>query len=104
MNKRSLARLCFGVFRFLVVLGLVFQVSAVALADEVVPDGDIVASGNQSTVNLGTVSPGATLTPQVSFTLVCSSKQHVDQGQTATIAFSLSGSTVPAGGSLSATN
>ena len=79
-------------------------VPLVALADEVVVDGDTVASGNQSIIDLGTVAPGAKLNPQVSFTLVCSSKQHVDQGQILTLAFSLSGSTVPADGSLSATD
>ena len=89
----------------LVIALIMFQavLPITALADDIVPDGDIVTSGNQSgPINLGTVAPGATLNPQVSFTLVCSTKQHVDQAQTVNL--TASAQSVPAGGSLSATN
>lgn len=75
-------------------------VTSLALADDVIPDGDIVTAGNQSTVNLGTVAPGATLTPKVSFTLSCSGNKHVDNSQTVTISYSISGSNWPPGGSI----
>ena len=81
---------------------LAMLLTSLALADEVVPDGDLLTSGNQGTVDLGTVSPGASLSPQVSFILVCSSKQHVDQGQA--VHLTASAFSVPTGGSLSASN
>jgi hypothetical protein len=77
--------------------------AAISWADVVVPDGDVVSVGDQSTVNLGNVSPGATLTPKTSFKLVCDSKNHVDLGQTLTLSYSSSSSTIP-GGSMTATN
>src|SRR5215510_4182683 len=83
---------------------LAILLTSLALADDVVVDGDIVAPSNQSTVNLGTVGPGAVVGTQVSFTLTCSNKQHVDNGQTLSLTFDLPGSTVPAGGALSAGN
>jgi hypothetical protein len=84
-------------------LAVIFSllITSLALADVI--DGDTVASGTAS-ANLGTVSPGAVLTPQVTFELDCFSNRHVDNGQTVSLAFSLAGSTVPAGGSLSATD
>ena len=93
--------------RLSLILGTVFAAlmfAAVAYADEVIPDGDTVAVGNQPSLNLGSVSPGQILTPQTSFELVCTGKEHPDLGQTLNLNFSLAGSTVPAGGSLSATN
>lgn len=83
---------------------ILFQsvVPITALADDIVADGDILSTGNQTTINLGTVSAGAEISQQVSFTLVCSTKQHVDQGQVVNLA--ASAITVPAGGSLSATD
>lgn len=76
----------------------------VALADTVQPDGDIVSSGNQTSVSLGTVPPGATLTPTVRFYLTCDGKSHADSGQTVTIPFKASASSAPSGGSVSATD
>lgn len=72
--------------------------------DVVNPDGDFVTPGNQTSVDLGNVAPGAVLTTYVSFQLVCTGNKHVDNGQTVNITFFLGGSTVPTGGSLSATN
>jgi hypothetical protein len=82
--------------------GLLFAV--VAYADVIAPDADLVAVGNQTSRNLGTVAPGATLTPQVTFELQCAGNQHVDNGQSVSLTFNSGGSTVPAGGSLNATN
>src|SRR5918995_1449474 len=78
--------------------------AAVALADRIVTDGDIIATGDQSTVNLGPVAPGATVQRETSFKLECSGNQHVERGADVDLNFSLADSTVPAGGSLSATN
>jgi hypothetical protein len=98
--------------RFSTVLGAVIAASllaTVALADTVNPDGDILAAGDQSSVNLS-ATKGATLTPKTSFTLVCAGgNNHVDNGQTANLAFAPvgpGGSSVPAvaGASLSAAN
>src|SRR5262245_56316922 len=85
-----------------VILAMLF--TSLVLADDVVPDGDIVAVGNQSSVNLGNVAPGQVIGKAAHFTLICNTKNHVDQVQTLALSFSLSGSTVPAGGSLSATS
>ena len=78
--------------------------AGVALADQITPDGDIVTVGDQSTVNLGTVTPGQVLTPKTSFKLKCNGNNHANNGQTVSLTFSLAGSTVPSGGSLSAGN
>ena len=78
--------------------------SLVALADVVEPDADTVTTGNQGSLDLGTVAPGAVLTPSVSFQLACTGNKHVDSGQTVSLAFDLGTSTVPAGGLLSATD
>src|SRR6186997_534442 len=90
-------------------IGLIAAVMAavfvgVALADQITPDGDVVSPGDQATVNLGTVAPGAVLTPKTSFKLECNGNNHADNGQTVNLTFSLAASTVPSGGSLSATN
>jgi len=77
--------------------------TSIGLADTISSDADIVAVGNNPSQNLGTVAPGATLTPQVSFQLVCNGNKHVDVSQTVNLQLNLAGSTVP-GGSLSATN
>ena len=60
-------------------------VAAVGWADTVTPDADVLTAGNQSSKSLGTVSPGATLTPPVSFQLVCNGQKHVDNNQVATM-------------------
>src|SRR5215207_4737535 len=61
--------------------------TAVALADVI--DADVVSadSGNQTTRNLGTVAPGATLTPPVSFQLKCAGNKHVDANQAVQMTF-----------------
>ena len=92
--------------RWSLILGTLIATAAlavVAYADTITPDGDTITPGDQSSVNLGTVAPGAVLTPSTSFRLTCTGKQHPDQGQTISLTFNLGSSTVPAG-SLSATN
>lgn len=78
----------------------VFAAVGVAIGDTVAPDADFVTTGDQGSKNLGSVQPGTTVSPQVSFRLVCDGNKHVDNGQTVT----LSQKTVsaPAGGSISA--
>ena len=85
-------------------LAVIFSllISSLALADTVQPDNDFVTAGNQTTISLGNVAPGATLTPQVSFTLVCAGTQHVDDPQSVSIVYTSAGSSFPAGGSLGA--
>ena len=94
-------------------LGLVFGVlfaavafATVALADTITADADLVTVGTQTSVNLGTVAPGASITRSVGFTLVCAQKKHVDLNESVTIEFRAvgSGSAAPSGGSLTATN
>jgi hypothetical protein len=99
-NRRGRPR-----WALLVLAACLVAVSAAAMsrADDVVPDGDIVTAGDQALVNLGTVAPGAVLTPKTSFRLICDSKNHVDQGQTVTMTYSGSSSVIPAG-SMTATN
>jgi hypothetical protein len=77
--------------------------TSLALADTIQSDGDTVTPAMQTTVNLGTVAPGANLTPKVSFQLSCDGNKHVDNGQTVNLSYNAGGSTIPAGGSLSAT-
>jgi hypothetical protein len=85
-----------------VAIGVVFAIAGAAFADTITSDGDTVTAGNNTTVSLGTVSPGATLHPTVRFFLNCASSKHADQGQTVTLAFSAGGSSA-SGGSVSAT-
>lgn len=82
---------------------LVVAFSGTAFADTVAADGDLVTPGPPGTVNLGTVAPGATITRDVAFQLVCGGLRHADPGQTVTV--ELASTTTPAeGGSVTATN
>jgi hypothetical protein len=83
---------------FMIALG------AVAVADTLAADADLVNVGNQTSLALGTVGPGEVVTRDVSFELLCAGKNHVDEGQTVNLTFSLAQSTVPSGGSLTAGN
>lgn len=77
--------------------------SGTALADTVAADGDVITSGIQGFVDLGTVAPAASLSLDVGLTLFCSGLQHVDPGQFVTV--SQTGATVPAaGGSITASS
>jgi len=95
-------------------LGLLIAIPAVALADVIVADADLVQLGNQAgtetnPIDLGTVGPGAVVKPngqlpQVSFLLQCNGNRHVDDNQTVSLAFSEDNSTIPSDGHLSATD
>jgi hypothetical protein len=86
------------------VLAVLLAIPAVAaIADQLNVDGDILTNATTN-VNLGDVNPGQTLSPQVSFQLNCNSQNHVNQGATVSLNYSAANSTIPSGGSLSATN
>ena len=91
------------VFLTCIILAGLLAMPLAALADQLIADGDILAVGSQAVVNI-TVAPGATVTPKVSFQLLCDGKQHVDDGVSINIEYSDANSTKPTGGSLSATN
>ncbi len=77
--------------------------SGTTVADTVAVDGDTVTAGVQTSVNLGTVAAGATISRDVTLTLSCDGLQHVDPGQIVTVF--QAGATVPAGGgSITATS
>jgi hypothetical protein len=70
------------------VLGVLLAIPAVALADIVVADGDgVVGAPHSGTRNLGSVDPGATLTPSVDFYLRCDGNQHFNSDDSASIDF-----------------
>jgi hypothetical protein len=93
-------------FSFAMTLAVIMSMlfNSLALADQITPDADTLVANNQITKNLGTVAPGAVINTPVSFILECNGNKHVDNGQTVNLTFTLVGSTVPAGGSLNATN
>lgn len=101
MNKKGIPSV-WTLTALVLVVSMVFPWAA--FADVFVWDGDVVTAGNQTTVNLGTVSPGSVIVTAISFQLECMGKAHVDEGQTVGINFNLAGSTVPAGGGLTAGN
>ena len=72
------------------------------LADTVPADGDSVASGNQSLVELGERGPGEIVTHDVTFMLVCAGLSHPAPGSTITV--QASSFTAPLDGSLAATS
>lgn len=84
------------------VVGLVAAIAPMSSADTLAADGDTVTVGDQTTIELGTVAPGAVITRAVALKLVCAGKNHVDDGQTVTLAFSAA--SVAAGGSLTGTS
>jgi hypothetical protein len=73
--------------------GLLLAIPAIALADQIIGDGDTV-TGTQQTVALGTVAPGAQITKTASFTLLCNSAQHIEQAETLSLNFSSADSKV----------
>ena len=77
--------------------------SGTALADSVAADGDQISPGVQTYVDLGSVSPGATIARDVPLTLFCGGLHHVDPGQIVTVG--VAATTVPSeGGSIVATD
>ena len=107
VNRRVMNRRVKRTSLLIGLLGLAsLSVAAISLGDAIDPDADTVAIGNQSSRNLGTVNPGATVTPDppVSFELRCNGNFHANNGQTVGLNFSAAASTAPAGGTVSATN
>jgi hypothetical protein len=80
----------------------VLAISGTAFADIVNGDADLVTAGNQPSLFLGQVGPGAVLHPHIDFRLSCNGQAHVDPGQT--IHLVAIPATVPADGSASATD
>jgi hypothetical protein len=91
-------------------LAVLLAVPAVALADIVVADGDGVVGTVSGTRDLGSVNPGATLTPNVDFYLSCDGNQHFNSNDSADIDFTTgtitdnATNTVAATGSATATS
>jgi hypothetical protein len=82
-------------------LGLALAMAGMAVADTVTADGDALASGSQTMVDLGDVSAGATVPVDVSFALACKGTSHVAAGTT--IAVTVSDQSWPADGSATST-
>ncbi len=95
MQRRVLRRAATAAMTVLLLTAIVAQ------ADTVPADGDNVTAGNRGSIDLGTASPGQTLTWPVRFRLTCAGLSHAEPG--ATITLDQSGSIVPEGGSVSAT-
>ena len=76
--------------------------TSVAMADVVGADGDEVSAGVQTFVDLGAVSPGATIVSDVDMVLTCSGLRHVDPGQIVEV-WQAEVTAPVAGGSISAT-
>jgi hypothetical protein len=70
--------------------------AVVAFADTVPADGDAVATGNQTFIDLGKAGPGENVDWSVGFKLTCASLAHATPGDT--IHLNLSGGTVPLDG------
>jgi len=91
-----------------VLLGVAAFVAISARADVVVPDGDVVTPGYQGSQYLGVAVAGQVIAVPVDFSLECFLASHVDDGQTVSIDFSLTNSSLDAGAvttaDLSATN
>jgi len=73
--------------------------AAAAIADTLIYDGDIVAVGVQTEVDLGTVSPGAMIHQTIRVSLVCDTKRHADPGTTVIVRQGPA-SSAPPGGSI----
>jgi hypothetical protein len=73
--------------------------AAAAIADTLIYDGDIIEVGVQTTVDLGTVSPGATIYQTIGVSLVCDTQRHADRGTTVTVRQGPA-SSAPTGGSI----
>src|SRR5215208_2030974 len=74
-------------------LGMLLAVPAIAYAaDNIIADGDVATAGDNLTRSLGTVNPGATVTPKptVDFRLDCAGNNHFNSTETADINFTSS--------------
>jgi hypothetical protein len=68
-----------------------------ASAETVAGDGDLLTAGLQTTIDLGTATPGQDVAVNVAFTLTCTGTSHVDPGQS--VRLTPGSITVPVGGS-----
>lgn len=78
MNHRPLRRAIALSF------GALLAFAGAASADTFRADGDALTPGIQTSMNLGPVAPGATLSVDIPFVLTCTGTSHVDPGQTVT--------------------
>jgi hypothetical protein len=83
-------------------LAAVMAMAAIAFADTVAGDADQLTAGAQASRYLGEVGPGAVLHVPIDFRLSCKGLTHVDPGQS--VLLSVSSTTVPEGGSATATD
>ena len=81
-------------------LALVTLMSGYASADTLTADGDALLAGNQTSINLGEVTPGSTHGVDVGFMLACKNSTHVTAGATIAIVAADGGFSVPDDGSL----
>src|SRR3954469_2795685 len=95
MHHRAFRRAAVAAFSLLV------AASVFAFADTVPADGDSIAPGNQTLVDLGHASPGDVLAVQVTFSLVCIGASHATAGST--IALTYDSAIVPGDGAAEAT-
>src|SRR5918997_552949 len=94
---------------FFMTLGMLLAVPAVAFAaDQLLSDVIEASAGPQPVRNLGTVNPGATLTPNVNFSVLCNGAAgHFNSDDSVTLNFNSATSSVSpaaAGATVSATN
>lgn len=73
--------------------------TATTFAESIAADADAVSTGDQATVDLGSVAPGQSVPVDVTFRLDCSGTSHVDAGQS--VRLSPGTRTIPLGGSYS---
>jgi hypothetical protein len=83
-------------------LAAVMAMAAIAFADTVAGDADQLTAGAQNSRYLGEVGPGAVIQVPIDFRLTCKGLSHVDPGQS--VLLSVSSTTVPEGGSATATD
>lgn len=70
-----------------------------AFAESTTADADAISTGDQGTIDLGRVAPGADAAVDVAFRLDCSGTSHLDAGQS--VRLSPGSRTIPPGGSFS---
>ena len=94
MHRRAFRRAVAATISLLVVASLM------AFADTVPADGDAIAPGDQTMIDLGHASPGDVLVVQVTFRLVCGGTTHATPGSTIDLTFD--SATVPGDGAADA--
>jgi HYR domain len=82
-------------------LTLTLALAGVASADTIGADGDALATGNQSSIDLGAVPAGASRPVSVDLVLECRNSHHLPAG--ATLSIGASSLSIPANGQLTVT-